>query len=385
MVYSIGSFVLFGFAAGALGATSDSDCWRKAPEYPPSVSTVKNFEQTKFDYLIVGGGTAGMTIGARLSENPKLVIGIIEAEFPDKAAGNPLYDWNFVLEPRTHAAGRIISAPRGKLLGGSSALNLMVWNRGSSDEYNAWEQMAPGNGWNWDGLLPFFKKSEDISTVPTDPYPGITPRRSTQCFQALCGAYTAFQIIQQASHNDFYPEPVTAFVESVNAMNFSTNSQPLSGDTSGVWNTLCSVDGGQGVRSYATRAYFCDQPTRPNLNIFLGASATKVLFTKTKVGLTATQVEFVVNSTTYKVNAKRDIVLSAGTFKTPQILELSGIGNATLLQSLNIQPLINLPGVGENLQEHPYVPAQYQLKSGHLIFGMFLILDPSLSFSLLFV
>jgi choline dehydrogenase-like flavoprotein len=153
-------------------------------------------------------------------------------------------------------------------------------------------------------------------------------------------------------------------------MNFSTNVQPLSGNTSGVWNTLCSVDRTQGVRSYAARAYFCNQSTRSNLHILLGASATKVSFANTTLGLTATQVEFMVNSTIYTVKAKKEIVLSAGTFKTPQILELSGIGNKSLLHSLSIEPLVDLPGVGDNLQEHPYVPAQWQLKQGYLTFDI---------------
>ncbi|KAF9065909.1 alcohol oxidase [Rhodocollybia butyracea] len=323
-----------------------------------------------------------MTIGARLSENTNLTIGILEAggfrigdpliDVPGlagEAAGNPLYDWNFDMVPQTHAAGRVIAIPRGKLLGGSSALNLMAWNRGSSEEYNAWEQIAPGNGWDWDGLLPFFKKSEDILTVPGDPYPGITPAEARNASEHA-SEFEGFTGPVVASHNIFYPDPVPAFVKTVNAMNFSTNAQPLSGSTSGVWNTLCSVDRTQGFRSYAARAYFCDQPTKPNLHILLGASVAKVVFVNTTLGLSATQVEFIVNSTTHTANAKKEIILSAGTLKTPQVLELSGIGNATHLHSLNIEPLVDLPGVGENLQEHPYVPAQWQLKPGFLTFDI---------------
>ncbi|KAM5543814.1 hypothetical protein V8D89_002431 [Ganoderma adspersum] len=332
-----------------------------------------DFAAIRFDYIVIGGGTAGVTLSARLAENPSLVVGVIEAgvlhlndpilDVPVQSGiGNATYDWQFVSTPQVNAGGRNISLPRGKLVGGSSGINGLAWNRAAAAEYDAWASLAGHWSWGWSGLLPFMKKSENFAEKPTDPFPGISAAETARA-DANQRHVDGFSGPIVASLNEIYFDTVTNVTVTLNNLGVATNAEPQGGNTTGVSNIRLSLDREQGVRSYAT-AYYCQYSNMTNYHVLTNAHATKIVFANSTSGLTATGVEFTSGGSTYAVAASKEVILSAGTIQTPQLLELSGIGNASVLQSHGIKTLVDLPGVGEQFQEHLFVAAQWQLQPG---------------------
>ncbi|CAE6460895.1 unnamed protein product [Rhizoctonia solani] len=351
-----------------------------------------DFSSQTFDYVVVGGGTAGLTVAARLSEDPKVSVGVIEAgpyfendplvDTPGLAGqlpGNPKYDWMFSSVPQRHVNNRVLPMPRGKALGGSSAINLMALDRASKTEYDAWEDLGNPK-WNWNGaalwfvlepvpnftsleFLPYMKAAERFTGI--DPFKAnATGAGPDDIFpsQGTDGTITA-------SFNTWYSDIVVPFREAMANRGVPINFDPDSGDPFGLYNSATAVNRTTGTRSYAASTYFAYNSGRANFVVLTGAQATKIEFKSPTTGkyggrLTATGVSFVHDSTTYTVKARKEVILSAGTFQTPHLLELSGIGNATILRQNGIAPLVDLPGVGENLQEHILVPSTYELKPG---------------------
>ncbi|KAL0959318.1 hypothetical protein HGRIS_014580 [Hohenbuehelia grisea] len=340
---------------------------------PATAAQASTFAGLTLDYLIVGGGTAGLTIASRLTENSKLRVGVLEAgvyrsddlliDVPGnsgRAGGNPSYDWAFSTTPQPGGNGRSIATPRGKMLGGSSGLNLMAWNRGSKAEYDAWDSFAPGGGWNWNGLQSYFAKSQNVAKNQQNPYPGATSSGVSSSFTHGSGNGPI-----HPSYNVIYPDTVTPYVQTYNNLGIQTNSDADNGNASGIYNTRAAIDRSTGNRTYAATGYYCQASRRSNLHVLVGAEVTKVLLAKSGSTYTATGVSFTAAGQSFTVKARKEVILSASTIKTPQLLELSGIGNSDILQSVGITPLINLPGVGENLQEHLFSPIQFQLTPGH--------------------
>jgi len=357
------------------------------PTTPADAQTIAAALANKtFDYVIVGGGTAGLTVAARLAEDLEVDVAVIEAGFFRsneslvnvpvefaQAQGNPMFDWSFLTTPQPAAANRQILVSRGKMLGGSSGLNFMTFDRPSAAGFDNWRTLVGNSAWSFSNLLPFFKKSESFSTTPTDSFPGISN-------QAAAAAKADFHSIEGTSgpikvaRNSFIVDVNTAYVESFNALGISTNANPDGGIGTGIYDTPTSVDPTRGVRSYAANAYYCSHSRLPNLHVLVGAQATKVRFASSPMAydrqglVTATGVDFIVNSQSFHISASREIILSAGSFQTPQLLELSGIGNSTLLSKFDIPTVVNLPGVGENLQDHVFTPSEFFLKPGHITF-----------------
>lgn len=343
-----------------------------------SESDISKFLATKYDFVIIGGGTAGMALASRLATNPRLSIGVIEAglfqnsnpvvNIPGFSGRDPSIDWAFQSTPQADAGGRNISIPRGKLLGGSSGTNLMAWTRASQMEYDAWAHFAPNNSWDWDGLLPSFKKSETIS-LGSFVYPGITPTEAAAADKETTNV-TGSRGPVSASHNAFYFPIVPIVVRALNALGIKTNAAPLSGNTTGVYNSFAALDRKRGIRSYATRAYYCNQSAKRNLHILTGAQVTKIHFVRKARQVEASGVSFFAGSKLYSVCATREVILAAGAVQTPQILELSGIGNPDILKKFGIKSVIPLASVGENLQEHLFAAAQWSLKPGFQTFDI---------------
>ncbi|TBU28075.1 alcohol oxidase [Dichomitus squalens] len=349
----------------------------------PATPSPSSFAATAFDYIVIGGGTAGTALSARLAENPSAVVGVIEAgilhlndpildvpgHLASSGVGNKTYDWDFVSTPQVNAGGRNLSLSRGKLLGGSSGINGLAWDRASATEYDAWATIAGDKNWSWSGLLPFLQKAENFSKTPADPFPGISPAEAAEV-EADLPHVDGFSGPIVASLNSLYFDTVTNVTVTLNNLGIQTNAEPQGGNTTGVSNIRLSLDHTQGVRSYAATAYYCSHASKPNYHVLTGAQATKIIFSKTRYGLTATRVQFISDGQQYTAHASKEIVLSAGTIQTPQLLELSGIGNSTILKSKNITPLIDLPGVGESFQEHFFAAAQWQLRPGVQTFGI---------------
>ncbi|KAG8689296.1 hypothetical protein FRC11_003307 [Ceratobasidium sp. 423] len=334
-----------------------------------------DFASKPFDYVIIGGGTAGLTLAARLSENPNTTVGVIESGeyLPDdplintpssafSIPGNAKYDWLFKSVPQANVNNRVLDLPRGKILGGSSAINVMVFDRASKVEYDAWAKL--GNpGWDWNGLLPNMKAAERFTGV--DPFRvNYTNVGSNDIFpsQGKSGLVTA-------SYNSWYGDITLPFGKAMANLGIPTNFDPDSGDAFGTFNSARTVNSTTGRRSYAATTYYAYNSHRTNFIVLTGARATKINFKDTTGGnrtgnLTATGVSFVHGSQTYVVKAEKEVILSAGTFQSPHLLELSGIGNSTILQKNGIKTLIDLPGVGENYQDHTYITTTYELKPG---------------------
>lgn len=334
------------------------------------------FPKRLYDFVVVGGGTAGLALAARLAERADLTVGVLEAgqyrpndaiiDVPKNfgaAVGNTAYDWIYATVPQEHVGGRSIRHPRGKVLGGSSAINFEMFNRPASREFSAWASLNRGRGaWGWDDLIPYIKKSETYQPPrPEDEFPTELSRRGD--------AYHGLNGPVKASHNEWYSELLNPFVRVMNTLGVATNREPDSGDNIGIYNCPSSVDRAAGTRSYSAPAYFAPSANKTNLAILTGAYATKINFSQSvslrRGKAVASSVTFSHGGNSFVVRARKEIILSGGVFNTPQLLELSGIGNASRLGALKIPSVVDLPGVGENLQDHVMVPMSFTLTDGH--------------------
>ncbi|KAI0315855.1 alcohol oxidase [Amylostereum chailletii] len=367
----IRSIFAFALALGSLHSHASDDTGTPRPR--GVITDPALFAAQPFDYIVLGGGTAGLVVAARLSEDPTVTVGVVQAGTyrPDddvinlpteytSAVGNATYDWNFSTTPQLALDGRILAAPRGRVLGGSSAINAPLWQRASARDYDNWG--APfGNdraGWSFAGLLPYFEKTENWTRPPLV-LPGQTlPHALVQAH----GTRGPLEI----SYNNFYPEPVVPGIAAINALGIPTNSDPDLGMGTNATLGARTVSAASGLRSYAASAYFAPNARRPNLLILTEAVASKVDLESEGALVRATGVRYIVNGTTYGARAAREVVLSAGSFQSPQLLELSGIGNASRLESVGIEAVVDLPGVGENLQDHTLTASDFIVKPGVL-------------------
>jgi choline dehydrogenase-like flavoprotein len=290
----------------------------------------------QFDYVIVGGGSAGCVLAARLSEDPTIKVCLIEAGGTGTGWAVkiplgimltvpwPFINWGFRTVPQPELDGRRGYQPRGRVLGGSSALNAMIYTRGHPSDYDAWGRAAPG--WSYAEVLPYFKRSE----------------RNARLHDAYHGSDGPLPV------NDGYTDnPINkVFVEAARQAGFPRSSDFNGAEQEGVG--LYQVTQEHGERWSAARAYLHPVMSRPNLTVLTGARARRVLFSGTR----AVGVEFARGGRIEAVEAKAEVILSAGAFQSPQLLQLSGIGDGAALQKLGIPPVWHLPAVGEDLQDH---------------------------------
>ena len=292
-----------------------------------------------FDYVIVGAGSAGCVLANRLTQDPEVTVLLIEAGGSATGLWNtmpiaftqydrlPRLNWNFVSEPEPYADGRRIDAPRGKVVGGSSVINGMVYARGHRLDYDDWAQKGL-RGWGYADVLPYFKQSEK-SWLGEGKYHGgsgeleVAVPDSNQMFDELKAATVAAGF---PSTDDYHGDQ-------------NEGAQ------------RCEVTVAKGRRAATSRVFLDPVRRRPNLTVASKAHTTRVLFE----GKRAVGVEFIQDGRTKTVGANREVLLSGGAFGSPQILMLSGIGPAEHLRSHGIEPLVDLPGVGKNLVEHPFL------------------------------
>jgi choline dehydrogenase len=290
-----------------------------------------------FDYIIVGAGSAGCVLAARLSENASNRVLLLEAGGPDSGAllAMPLrwfeamrtasIGWGFMSEPEPYADNRRIPAPRGKVLGGCSSINGMMYSRGNRADYDEWARMGLP-GWSFAEVLPYFRKSE-------------ANWRGESEFHGTSGPMTVSRHVPDAY---VYPR----LIATAQKLGFPYLDDFHGAEQEGFSTPDFHVH--HGKRASTSQRYLQPVSFRPNLTVETGALATRVL---TQSGR-AIGVEYLREGQTQSAHADREVILSGGTFNSPQLLLLSGIGPADELRALGIEPLLDLPGVGRNLQEH---------------------------------
>ncbi|KAK4139590.1 putative GMC oxidoreductase [Dichotomopilus funicola] len=311
-----------------------------------------------FDYIIVGAGTSGLVIANRLSEDPSVTVAVVEAGTDQRNNPNvtstefgsglnsPL-DWAYASVNQTHAGNRPFAMHAGKAWGGTSAINGMTYIRGNKAEFDVWETL--GNpGWNWDSLFAYYKKSENY-TVPTDSQlaAGATYQRQNHGFKGpLHVGYTP------ALENGSYAPLV---IDTWATVGVAHNPDLNRGDVHGFGMGPQTLDPALNVRWDSATAYLHPVEGRSNLQVLRGTVKRITWADKAGKGkLVASGVEVVdENGESTTLGAKKEVVLSAGSLRSPPILEASGVGNSRTLKSLGITPQIDLPGVGENLIEQP--------------------------------
>jgi choline dehydrogenase len=299
---------------------------------------------TRYDYIVIGVGSAGCVVANRLTEDPQTTVLVLEAGNPatKPEIQIPLecplllgseVDWGYLSAPEPYLNDRQILCSRGKVLGGSSSINFMYYVRGNPHDYDHWQEL--GNpGWSYRDLLPYFKKSE-------------RQQRGADAYHGVDGELSVTDVIT--------PNAISQrFVDAAISLGYEYNPDFNAAHQEGVGSYQFTIKDGK--RHSAAAAFLVPILQRPNLTVTTGTLVTRLLFEGTR----AVGVEYLHDGMLHQVRVNKEVILSAGVFDSPKLLMLSGIGDAKQLQALGLDVVAELPGVGQNLLDHILVTVSYQ-------------------------
>ena len=295
----------------------------------------KNMDE--FDYIVVGAGSAGCVVATRLAQDGKTRVLLLEAGPVDrniwihipigygKTMFNPEVNWQFKSEPEPHLNGREIYQPRGKTLGGSSSINGLVYIRGQAEDFDHWRQL--GNvGWGWTDILPYFKRAESNERGESELHGDAGPLKVSNI---------------RGKH-----ELVEAFIGAANELGIPRNDDFNGAQQEGAGYFQLTTR--RGLRCSTAKGYLHSGLAGTNLVVETEAYTTGIVF----AGKRATGIHYRQNGADKSVTARHEVIVSAGALQSPQLLQLSGVGDATYLRAIGVEPLHHLPAVGKNLQDH---------------------------------
>ncbi|KAI1662906.1 GMC oxidoreductase [Daldinia decipiens] len=321
----------------------------------------------EYHFVIIGGGTAGLVVATRLSEDPSQRVLVLEAGADlsdDPRIKTPAHhpallgsqaDWNFKSEPQLSLNGRSVNLYQGKALGGSSAINAQIFVPPTNASLDAWGTLG-NDGWNWDTMKEYYSKAFKPPVID----------QSSRKVLGIDG-YSPYDTPNgplQLSYAGNPEHPVReAWMTTFKNKGYHVSNDPFLGISVGAFTSLSSVDPARKERSYATSAYYNPVKYRTNLKVLTNATVERILF-KDGHRTKAIGVQYRHGDNVQAVAAIKEVILAAGVLQSPKLLELSGIGNKSILRNNSIEIVQDLPGVGENLYDHPVCSISYEVAEG---------------------
>ncbi|KAM0708511.1 hypothetical protein Q7P35_005163 [Cladosporium inversicolor] len=329
---------------------------------------------SSFDYVIVGGGTAGLALADRLSENASIEVAVIEAGIhyeisnpllsstpagdvywagSSPSDNNPLVDWSIVTQPQAGANSRRIRYPRGKCLGGSSARNFMLYQRGTVGSYDMWAREIDDESYTWDALQPHLKRSVDFTPPGPLRAANASAGYAAEAFDSTGGPL-------QVSYAN-YASPFSSYMEgSLNEIGIPEAQDFNSGSLMGAQYASSTINPKNAKRDSSETSFLKEASSRPNLHVFSATKAKQIIFSGKRA--TGVRVSSGILGFPKTINARKEVIVSGGAFHSPQLLMVSGIGPSATLQKFGITPVSVLQGVGQNMWDHIFFGPSYRVK-----------------------